>query len=157
MNVAQELADDELYHYDVLVKLLGDWFDPASRVSASRSRFLGRLRRHHEDADTYADAITELCRVGYPQSPPELRQELISEQFFRGQWDPELIKYLWVVIRTEAPDAYRGLRGLRQPRSDRDCPSTSGAGVRDGGGRRPRGYGRHDGSLTVDWSRCSRT
>ena len=24
MNVAQELADDELYNYDVLVKLLGD-------------------------------------------------------------------------------------------------------------------------------------
>ena len=71
MNVAQELADDELYNY---VKLLGDRFDPASRVSASRSRFHGRLRRHHEDADAYADAITELCRVGYPQSSPELRQ-----------------------------------------------------------------------------------
>ena len=50
MNVAQELADDELYNYDVLVKLLGDRFDPASRVSASRSRFHGRLRCHHEDA-----------------------------------------------------------------------------------------------------------
>ena len=34
MNVAQELADDELYDYDILVKLLGDRFDPASRVSA---------------------------------------------------------------------------------------------------------------------------
>ena len=92
MNVAQELADDELYDHDVLVKLLGDQFDPASRVSASRSRFHGRLRRHHEDADEYADAITELCRVGYPQSPPELHQELISEQFVRGQSDPELKK-----------------------------------------------------------------
>ena len=67
MNVAQELADE------VLIKLLGDRFDPASRASASRSRFHGRLRRHHEDADAYADAITELCRVGYPQSSPELR------------------------------------------------------------------------------------
>ena len=101
MNVAQELGDDELYDYDILVKLLGDRFDPVSRVSASRSRFHGRSRRHHEDADSFADAITELCRVGYPQSSPELRQELISEQFVRGQSDPELKKYLWVVIRTQ--------------------------------------------------------
>ena len=101
MNVAQELSDWELYDYDVLVKLLGDRFDPASRVSASRSRFHGRTRRHQEDADTYADSITELCRLGYPQSSPELRQKLISEQFVRGQSDPELKKYLWVVIRTQ--------------------------------------------------------
>ena len=101
MNVAQELSDQELYDYDVLVKLLGDRFDPASRVSASRSRFHGRTRRHQEDADTYADSITELCRLGYPQSSPELRQELISEQFVWGQSDPELKKYLWVVIRTQ--------------------------------------------------------
>ena len=101
MNVAQELSDQELYNYDVLVKLLGDRFDPASRVSASRSRFYGRTRRHHEDADTYADSITELCRLGYPQSSPELCQELISEQFVRGQSDPELKKYLWVVIWTQ--------------------------------------------------------
>ena len=39
MNVAQELGDDELYDCDILVKLLGDRFDPASRVSACRSRF----------------------------------------------------------------------------------------------------------------------
>ena len=32
---------------------------------------------------------------------PELRQELITEQFVRGQSDPELKKYLWVVIRTQ--------------------------------------------------------
>ena len=43
MNVAQELGDDELYNYDILVKLLGDRFDPASRVLASRSRVHGRL------------------------------------------------------------------------------------------------------------------
>ena len=101
MNVAQELGDDELYNYDILVKLLGDRSDPASRVSASRSRFHGRSRHHHEDADSFADAITELCRVGYPQSSPELHQELISEQFVHGQSDPELKKYLWVVIRTQ--------------------------------------------------------
>ena len=101
MNVAQELGDSELYNYDVLVKLLSDRFDPASRVSAFRSRFHGRLRRHHEDADAFADALAELCRVGYPQSPPELRQELIAEQFVRGQSDPELKKYLWMVIRTQ--------------------------------------------------------
>ena len=101
MNVAQELGDNELYNYDVLVKLLSDRFDPASRVSAFRSRFNGRSRRHHEDADTFADALAELCRVAYPQSPPELRQELIAEQFVRGQSDPELKKYLWVVIRTQ--------------------------------------------------------
>ena len=35
MNVAQELADDELYDYDTLVKLLSARFDPTSRVSAS--------------------------------------------------------------------------------------------------------------------------
>ena len=58
MNVAQELADDELYDYDVLVKLLSDRFDPAARVSASRSRFHGRMRRHHEEAEAYAYAIT---------------------------------------------------------------------------------------------------
>ena len=101
MNVAQELSDRELYDYDALVGLLSARFDPASRVSASRSRFHGRTRRHQEDADMYADSITELCRLGYPQSSPELRQELISEQFVRGQSDPELKKYLWVVIRTQ--------------------------------------------------------
>ena len=101
MNVAQELGDKELYNYDILVKLLSDRFDPASRVSAFRSRFHGRSRRYHEDADVFADALAELCRVGYPQSPPELRQELIAEQFVRGQSDPELKKYLWVVIRTQ--------------------------------------------------------
>ena len=62
MNVAQELSDRELYDYDALVGLLSARFDPASRVSASRSRFHGRTRRHQEDADTYADSITELCR-----------------------------------------------------------------------------------------------
>ena len=98
MNVAQELSDRELYDYDALVGLLSARFDPASRVSASRSRFHGRTRRHQEDADSYADSIAELCRLGYPQSSPELRQELISEQFVRGQSDPELKKYLWVVI-----------------------------------------------------------
>ena len=51
--------------------------------------------------DAFADVLTELCHVGYPQSPPELRQELIAEQFVRGQSDPELKKYLWVVIRTQ--------------------------------------------------------
>ena len=101
MNVAQELSHRELYNYDALVGLLSARFDPASRVSASRSRFHGRTRRHQEDADTYADSITELCRLGYPQSSPELCQELISEQFVRGQSDPELKKYLWVVIRTQ--------------------------------------------------------
>ena len=101
MNVEQELGDNDLYNYDILVKLLSDRFDPASRVSAFRSRFHGRSRRHHEDADAFADALAELCRVGYPQSPTELRQELIAEQFVRGQSDPELKKYLWVVIRTQ--------------------------------------------------------
>ena len=102
MNVAQELSDrGNSTIYDALVGLLSARFDPASRVSASRSRFHGRTRRHQEDADTYADSITELCRLGYPQSSPELRQELISEQFVRGQSDPELKKYLWVVIRTQ--------------------------------------------------------
>ena len=97
MNVTQELGDNDLYNYDVLVKLLSDRFDPVSRVSAFRSRFHGRSRRHHEDADTFAAALAEVCRVGYPQSPPEMRQELIAEQFVRGQSDPELRKYLWVV------------------------------------------------------------
>ena len=99
MKVDQELGDDELYDYNILVKMLGDRFDPASRVSASRSRSHGRSRRHHEDS--FADAITKLCRLGYPQSSPELRQDLISEQYMRGQSDPEPKKYLWVVIRTQ--------------------------------------------------------
>ena len=62
MNVAQELGDSDLYNYDVLVKLVSDRFDPASRVSAFRSRFHGRFGRHHEDADAFADALAELCR-----------------------------------------------------------------------------------------------
>ena len=37
MIVAQELSDRELYDYDTLVGLLSARFDPASRVSASRS------------------------------------------------------------------------------------------------------------------------
>ena len=48
-----------LYDHDILVKLLADRFDPASRVSAFRSRFHGRLRRHQEDADSFADAIMD--------------------------------------------------------------------------------------------------
>ena len=66
MNVAQELGDADLYNYDVLVKLLSDRFDPASRVSACRSRFHGRSRRHHENADTFADALSESSGI-----PPE--------------------------------------------------------------------------------------
>ena len=122
MNVAQELGDADLYNYDVLVKLLSDRFDPASRVSASRSRFHGRSRRHHEDADTFADALAELCRVGYPQSPAELRQELIAEQFVRGQSDPELKKYLWVVIRIQKD---RKLQTLIEVCTDFSSLSTS--------------------------------
>ena len=143
MNVAQELSDRELYDYDALVGLLSARFDPASRVSASRSRFHGRTRRHQEDADTYADSITGLCRLGYPQSSPELRQELISEQFVRGQSDPELKKYLWVVIRTQkdkkTTDTNRGLYRLRQFESYDRCSPSGGAGVRDGGGGGSRG------------------
>ena len=139
MNVAQELSDRELYDYDALVGLLSARFDPASRVSASRSRFHGRTRRHQEDADTYADSITELCRLGYPQSSPELRQELISEQFVRGRSDPELKKYLWVVIRTQkdkkTTDTDRGLYRLRQFESYDRCSPSGGAGVCDGGSR----------------------
>ena len=101
MDVAQELGDDELYNYDILVKLLKDRFNPTSHISASRSRFHGRLRRHHKDTDSFADAITDLCRVSYPQSSPDLRQEFICEQFVRGQSDLEHKKYLWVVIRTQ--------------------------------------------------------
>ena len=101
MNVAQELGDNDLYNYDILVKLLSDRFDPASRVSAFRSRFHSISRRHHVDADAFANSLSKLYRMGYPQSPPELRQELIAEQFVRGQSDPELKKYLWVVIRTQ--------------------------------------------------------
>ena len=122
MNVAQELGDADLYNYDVLVKLLNDRFDPASRVSAFRSRFHGRSRRHHEDADTFADALAELCRVGYPQSPAEPRQELIAEQFVRGQSDPELKKYLWVVIRTQKD---RKLQTLIEVCTDFSSLSTS--------------------------------
>ena len=106
MNVAQELSDRELYDYDALVGLLSARFDPASRVSASRS--------------------------------PELRQELISEQFVRGQSDPELKKYLWVVIRTQkdkkTADPNRSLYGFRQFESYNQCPPSGGTGVRVRGG-----------------------
>ena len=155
MNVAQELSDRELYDYDVLIKLLGDRFDPASRVSASRSRFHGRTRRHQEDADTYADSITELCRLGYPQSSPELRQELISEQFVRGQSDPELKKYLWVVIRTQkdkkASNPNRGVHRFRQPQPYSECSPPGGTSIRVGGRRRPGGgYVRRGGPTAAE-------
>ena len=91
-------------------------------MSACRSRFHGRSRRHHEDADTFADTLAELCRVGYPQSPAELRQELIAEQFVRGQSDPELKKYLWVVIRTQKD---RKLQTLIEVCTDFSSLSTS--------------------------------
>ena len=144
MNVAQELSDRELYNYDALVGLLSARFDPASRVSASRSRFHGRTRRHQEDADTYADSITELCRLGYPQSSPELRQELISEQFVRGQSDPELKKYLWVVIRTQKDKKLQTLIEVCTDfaslfESYDQCSPPGGAGVRVGRGGRPGG------------------
>ena len=58
-------------------------------------------KEEEDDHEILFPASAELCRVGYPQSPPELRQELIAEQFVRGQSDPELKKYLWVVIRTQ--------------------------------------------------------
>ena len=157
MNVAQELADDELYDYYILVKLLGDRFDPASRVSASRSRFHGQMRCHHEDADAYADAITELCRVGYPQSPPELRQEPISEQFVRGQSDPELKKYLWVVIRTQKDRKLQTLIEVCTDFASLGQPTTVHRPVCDGGGRGTGGYGRLDGAITVDRSGDNRT
>ena len=155
MNVAQELSDRELYDYDALVGLLSARFDPASRVSASRSRFHGRTRRHQEDADTYADAITELCRLGYPQSSPELRQELISEQFVRGQSDPELKKYLWVVIRTQKD---KKLQTLIEVCTDFASLSSSPSvhrpaetGIRVRGGRRPgRGDVRRGGPTAVE-------
>ena len=154
MNVAQELSDRELYNYDALVGLLSARFDPASRVSSSRSRFHGRTRRHQEDADTYADSITELCRLGYPQSSPELRQELISEQFVRGQSDPELNKYMWVVIRTQkdkkTTDTNRSLYGLRQFESYDQCSPSGGAGVRVGGGGRPGGDVRRGGPTAME-------
>ena len=50
--------------------------------------------------------------MGYPQSPPELRQELIAEQFVKGQPDPELKKYLWVVIRTQKDRKLQTLTGV---------------------------------------------
>ena len=62
MNVAQELGDNDLYNYDVLVKLLSDRFDPASRVSAFRSRYHGRSRRHHE-VETYPEDEGELENI----------------------------------------------------------------------------------------------
>ena len=143
MNVAQELSDRELYNYDALVGLLSARFDPASRVSASRSRFHGRTRRHQEDADTYADSITELCRLGYPQSSPELRQELISEQFVRGQSDPELKKISVGGDQDsegkETADLDRSLYGLRQFESYDQCSPSGGTGVCVGGGGRPGG------------------
>ena len=128
-------------------------------VSASRSRFHGRFRRHHEDADAFADALAELCRVGYPQSPPELRQELIAEQFVRGQSDPELKKYLWVVIRTqkerklhiiiEVCTDFSRLDGAytHSPAGGRDLCCTSA----DGGFFRRRGL-RIRGHVCCGWS-----
>ena len=49
-----------------------------------------------------------------------------KEIFVGGNQDPE---------GTEAPDPDRDLHGLRQPRSDHDCPSNGGAGIRAGGRR----------------------
>ena len=51
--------------------------------------------------DNTAMNVAQELTGGIPTSSPELRQELIAEQFVRGQSDPELKKYLWVVIRTQ--------------------------------------------------------
>ena len=61
------------------------------------------MRQHQEVADTFVDELNMLCCCGYPRSSVEMRQELISEQFIRGQADPELQSHLWVVMRTQ-PD-----------------------------------------------------
>ncbi len=61
------------------------------------------MRRHQEDADTFVDELNMLCRCGYPRGLVEMRQELISEQFIRGQSDPKLQRHLWVVMRAQ-PD-----------------------------------------------------
>ena len=52
MNVAQELSDRELYDYDVLVKLLSDRFDPASRVSASTVQIALKFIRNTRNRNT---------------------------------------------------------------------------------------------------------
>ena len=155
MNVAQELSDRELYDYDVLVKLLGDRFDPASRVSASRSRFMAG-----HDATKRTQTPTPIpsrsCAAwAIHQSSPELRQELISKQFVRGQSDPELKKYLWVVIRTQKDRKLQTLievcTRFRRPQSYNERSPTGGAGVRGGGGRRPgRGDVRRGGLTAVE-------
>ena len=62
MNVAQELGDSDLYNYDVLVKLLSDRFDPASRVSAFRSRFHGRVQSGVPTESTGTEARVD-CRA----------------------------------------------------------------------------------------------
>ena len=101
MNIVQELSDDELYDYDVLVRTLDKRFDPASRVSTYRSKFHGCTRRHQEEAEQFADELNMLCRCGYPHSSPQMRRELICEQLVRGQAETELQRHLWVVMRTQ--------------------------------------------------------
>ena len=101
MNIVQELSDNELYDYSVLVRTLDKRFDPASRVSTYRSKFHGRTRRHQEEAEQFADELNMLCRCGYPHSSPQMRRELICEQFVRGQAEIELQRHLWVVMRTQ--------------------------------------------------------
>ena len=106
MNVAQELEDSDLYNYNVLVKLLSDRFDPASRVSVSRSRFHGRFRRHHEDADAFTDALAELAEAWANRRA--VREAIWSgaqEVSLGGDPDSE---------GKETPDSYWSLYGLLQ-------------------------------------------
>ena len=78
-----------------------------------------------------------------------------KEQFVRGQSDPELKKYLWVVIRTQkdkkTTDTNRSLYGLRQFESYDQCSPSGGAGVRvRGGGRSGGGDVRRGGPTAVE-------
>ena len=100
MEVAQELSHTDMYDFDILTATLGKRFDPAIRVSANRTRFHARGRRHGEDIETFADALVLLCCRGYPDSLPKCREEMVCEQFIRGQPDTLVQGFLWTSMRT---------------------------------------------------------
>ena len=87
MTIEQELCDQELCRFDVLVRIMGNRFGPG--LPCLVLPFL-------EDADLLAEVLNLLHRAGYPNSS----LELICQQFIRPQFELELQGHM-VVAETQ--------------------------------------------------------
>ena len=87
-----------------------------------------------------------------PTEPTRVAAGTYQRTVCLGQSDPELKKYLWVVIRTQKDRKLQTLIEVCTDFASLGQPTNVGAGIRDGGGRGPGGHGRHDGATAVDRS-----